>query len=155
MKKFFAILMGCALFCTMLMPTFGCSKTVEEVDDTKTSICIANYNGGVGEVWLENVKTRFEEKYKDVSYEEGKKGVQIILDHDKKYDGTGVLTSLPSDTQHELYFSQLMAYNEYAASGSVMDLTELVNRVNPNDNKKIIDKFYDSDKASLSADGKY
>ena len=55
----------------------------EEDDPTVTHLKVLNYNGGFGTQWLEEVKERFEEVYKDYSFEEGKKGVVIDIDRGK------------------------------------------------------------------------
>ena len=48
-----------------------------------TTIQFMDYGGGVGSVWLYNAKARFEEKYKNKSYEAGKMGVEISIQSSK------------------------------------------------------------------------
>ena len=52
-------------------------------DPTKTQLWVFNYDGGWGRSWLDSIKTDFEEKYADVSFEEGKTGVQVQVFADK------------------------------------------------------------------------
>ena len=53
----------------------------EEIDPTRTQLYVANYNGGAGTVWIENMKTAFEEECKKESFEPGKTGVQIMINN--------------------------------------------------------------------------
>ncbi|MBO7344369.1 MAG: hypothetical protein J6U92_00325, partial [Clostridia bacterium] len=58
---------------------FACNGTGEESrnDGTKSEVLVYNYAGGVGSVWLDKAIQRFEEKFEDYSFEEGKMGVVI------------------------------------------------------------------------------
>ena len=53
----------------------GGKNSAEKIDATKTQLYVGTYDGAYGDEWLYAVKTRFEEKYKDVSFESGKTGV--------------------------------------------------------------------------------
>ena len=155
MKKVVALIMalgtvGCALMSTACGP-----EVVDKVDKTKTALRIANYNGGVGEEWLEKMALRFEETYKDVPFEEGKMGVDIVLDHNKKYSGNEIGTTLPADTSNNIYFTQALYYNQFVNDGLLADITDLVTETTGSDNKKIQDKLSEAQKDFLQVDGKY
>ena len=51
----------------------------ENLDAKKTQLYVRNYQGGFGNKWLYNGKAKLEEKYKDVSLEDGKQGVQVLI----------------------------------------------------------------------------
>ena len=54
------------------------------LDTGKTQVYVANYEGGIGRAWLDDAKARFEDYYKDESFEEGKTGVQVQIKSDKQ-----------------------------------------------------------------------
>ena len=64
-----------------------------QVDTTKAQLYIANYNGGFGTEWLTNAAKRFEEKYKDVEFLPGTKGVQILISNSKTSGDTWISTA--------------------------------------------------------------
>jgi len=71
MKKALATVMAMAtLGCAMMGAACGGPEVIDKVDETKTTLRIANYNGGVGEKWLDNLADRFEDKVKDEVFEE-------------------------------------------------------------------------------------
>ena len=85
-KKMLALLL-CA---TSLGSTFAfgaCGdKQVEEFDDSKSQLFVKYYNGGAGRAWIDEVVANFEADYADVSFEEGKKGVEMLLRSTCSYD---------------------------------------------------------------------
>ena len=62
-------------------PGGGGTGITEEVDYSRTQLYVSNFNGGYGDEWLYKLKTRFEEFYKETIFEEGKKGVQVLIDN--------------------------------------------------------------------------
>jgi len=52
----------------------------QTVKEGTTPLYIAFFNAGFGDRWLKKAETRFEEMYKNYSFEEGKRGVDVILD---------------------------------------------------------------------------
>ncbi|MBQ8658344.1 MAG: hypothetical protein IJ506_04340 [Clostridia bacterium] len=129
-------------------------RTDDDIDKNKTQIYVANYNGGVGEKWLDEAALRFEEKFKD--WKNGKKtGVQVKIRHDKSYDGITLPNSIQGD-KYEIYFTQQVDYATYVSSGYVYDLTDLVTEmVNADDNKTILSKFSEDQVSALAVNGKY
>ena len=57
---------------------------VEEIDKNRTQLYVYNCNSGFGTEWIAGVKARYEELHKNDVYEEGKKGIQIIINNEKK-----------------------------------------------------------------------
>ncbi|MBE5751331.1 MAG: hypothetical protein E7357_02860 [Clostridiales bacterium] len=156
MKKALATVMAMAtLGCAMMGAACGGPEVIDKVDETKTTLRIANYNGGVGEKWLDNLADRFEDKVKDEVFEEGKKGVQVIIDHQKNYSGKELGNSLKADTNNHLYFTQALDYNMMASQGLLADITDLVKDTTGEDGKKIVDKLNANKKSYLEKDGKY
>ena len=63
--------------------TAGCDKEVQEFDESKSQLFVKYYNGGAGRAWIDEVVANFEADYADVSFEEGKKGVEVVKDFEK------------------------------------------------------------------------
>jgi len=85
-KKTVSLAMGLALLCGSAFQMVGCggrSEFEEPVDKSKTQLIVGNYEGGFGSEWLEDIKTKFEAANAGVSYETGKKGVQILINPNK------------------------------------------------------------------------
>jgi len=125
-------------------------------DKTKTHLSVLNYDGGIGSEWLKNAAKRFEEKYAEVSFEEGKKGVVIDITNNKN-DGTQGVTT----TSFAVWFSESNVYNDLIASKQVVDITDIVTESlaeasNNAETGTIEDKLSEAHKEALTAiDGKY
>ncbi len=85
MKKFLQRLIPLMLSAVVMLTTVGCGgpELIEQIDDTKTTLKVYNYSGGVGTEWFKPVKERFEKAFENYSFEPGKKGVQIMPDETK------------------------------------------------------------------------
>lgn len=153
-----SILAG-AMALTMMVSalTFtGCGNGESKEDSKKTHLSVMNYDGGVGSEWVKEAAKRFEEKYADVSFEEGKKGVVIDITNDKLDGKNGVTT-----TNYAVWFSEGNNYNDFIASNQVLDITDIVT----DDLSEVTDgketgtieaKLTDEQKSALTAiDGKY
>ncbi|MBR4419477.1 MAG: extracellular solute-binding protein, partial [Clostridia bacterium] len=93
------------------------------VDENKTQLFVANLQGGIGYEWFRKVIARFEEKFADVVYEPGTKGVQIIPEDEYTTNGRWLL--LPTD-MYDVYFTENLTYNEYVRKGEILDLTDVI-----------------------------
>lgn len=95
-----------------------------EVDHTKTQLYVSSYNGGFGVEWLDKLILRFEEQYKDVSFEDGKMGVQVHIDPAKD-DGTAI-SELISTSRNDVFFTEHVYYYDFVNKGLVADITDIV-----------------------------
>ena len=97
MKKLFSILL--ATVCVMSSTTlFACSSNDEDPSkSTKTVITVMTDDCGYGDSWLTEIKTQFESKYENVSFEEGKVGVTVVASKSTEAKGTAVLNGLKAD----------------------------------------------------------
>ncbi len=93
-----------------------------QIDETKTQIKVKYNNGGLGRVWLDTVLAKFEEVYAEVSFEEGKKGVQILKDFAKKNIELSAMRS--SDAQ--VFLLEDLDIWDFGVNGALMDVTDLV-----------------------------
>ena len=92
-----------------------------KVDSTKTHLSVLCYDGGIGSDWAKNAAKRFEEKYANVSFEEGKMGVVIDITNDKLDGKNGVTT-----TPYAIWFTESVNFNELIATNQIVDISDIV-----------------------------
>ena len=95
------------------------------IDERKTQLYIANYDGGVGREWLDAVAAMFEEQYKDEEFEAGKKGVQVVVHNNKDYNGSYIINKMASYT-HDVFFTEDVNYYDHVAQGNFVDISDIV-----------------------------
>ena len=91
-------------------------------DQTKTQLHVKYTNGGLRREWIDHVVASFEEKYKDYSFEEGKKGVQIVDSFNKR---DIVAANIPQDT-NQVYLMESSDYLNFKAQNVLADITDVV-----------------------------
>ena len=125
--KKFAALMATLLMGTAAMGAFsGCGG--EEMidsnyDETKASISIGTYAGGVGRAWLDDAARRFEKLHENSTFG-GKTGVTVSVDaHKVTYGGanleTGALTK-------DIYFTEGVNYYKFITANKAADISDVV-----------------------------
>ena len=128
-KTIFTVFMAMLLTAGCLSGCGGSSSvpggTEEEVDANKTQLVVATYDGGVGATWLVEAGKRFEEKYADTSFEEGKKGVQVSVVKNTNYIGEGILRTLQSE-EADVWFTEGVNYLDHIHAGNFADITDIV-----------------------------
>lgn len=122
-----------ALIATM---TFGCALLTacggsgtsnsepKSGDTSKTIVNVSLYNAGLGKAYMEDAEKEFESLFADRVFEEGKKGVDIVVDDNKKI-GSDILSAI-SFGNVDLYFSEQIYYNEFVSQGLVASLDEVL-----------------------------
>lgn len=155
MKRFFKVSVAAALSATVLLGVAGCGGSGKvKINENQTQLYVYSYNGGVGNDWLDTTIASFEEKYKDVSFEEGKVGVQIIPDKTQKINGRAMLTTFASST-YDVMFNEFVNYNEWVANGLLLDISDIVGETG-DDGKTILSKLSEDRRAVLTMNnGKY
>lgn len=121
----------------------------------KTVLLVATYDGGLGTNWLQNLANRFQEDYKDVSFEEGKKGVVVRVLASRSYNGT---TLLSGALEQDVYFTEDVSYFDHVNKGNFLDITSMVTEklTGFGESESIEDKISSEMKDYLKAkDGKY
>ncbi len=126
-------------------PTGG---ETERIDTTKTQLYVYNFYGGYGSDWLAAAKERYEELHKDDVYEEGKKGVQIFINNQKK-SMMEVVASQVLDNVDEVYFSEYSYYYTLKNLGILGDITDAVTKplTEYGETRSVEDKLTDEQKA--------
>lgn len=130
-------------------------EVVDFNDNTKTQVQISAYESGFGTEWLENYADTFEEKYKDVSFEEGKVGVKISVNWNQ--DSYSTVLSKVASSDNAIYLNNVNYY-DVATSGVALDLTDYIKQplTEYNDSQAIIDKLDSQQKDFYTSyDGRY
>lgn len=93
------------------------------IDLTKTQLLVKYYNAGFGDAWINKLIARFEEAYKDVEYEDNKKGIQVWATGERKdYTGQDVANS-----SYDVYFMENANYYAMVSvDGALENLTDIV-----------------------------
>ncbi|MBR2023019.1 MAG: extracellular solute-binding protein [Clostridia bacterium] len=128
----------------------GCGRREngEEIDTTKTQLFVSTYAGGYGADWLYSLKERFETAYANESFEEGKTGVQIVVD-DGESSGAAIALSANSN---EVIFTESVPYYNWVKSKSLVDISDVVADVIAQEGVDL----YSAQKEALTAlDSKY
>jgi len=145
-KRLGAIILTTALLVgTVFGGLTGCQRggATEDVDSKKTQLYVGYYYAGLGKEWIQQAKTLFEEKYADTSFEEGKTGVQIVLDFDKAgLNGVALINTIKSK-RDAIFFIENGDYYSFANEGDlrVADITDVVTSEIDGEGKSIADKL--------------
>ncbi len=151
--KMTAMVLAMVTVCTSALT--ACSPQRMNSDDgNKSKLIVNNYAGGFGEDWINNVEKRFEEAYADVSFEDGKTGVDVVINHNKD-QGESYISKIDA-MEDEVFFPGNIYYHEWIASGKMLDITDVISEANAEDGgKSILDKMTQEEKDFYSVDGKY
>jgi len=57
------------------------------------------------------------------SFEDGKKGVQVVVDTDNSVNGAWLI--LPS-SEWEVFFTENLPFNDYVSQGQILDISDVV-----------------------------
>ena len=155
MRKLYKVLLV-VLSAVFALGIVGCRGGADvKIDKSKTQLYVYSYNGGVGTKWLDNAVARFEAKYANESFEEGKKGVQVVV-----YRGKDELKAIAS-TNFNVIFSEQVIYNDLISQGLLLDISDVVTGslsaiTDGKESGAIEDKLTPSQKQAFTAsNGKY
>ena len=121
-KKFITLLMAGLMSCTVLGATAcggGQGSGGEAADDKKTQLYVAYLNAGYSDRWLAAAKQRFEEMYANYVFEDGKRGVQVILDPMTSANST---VDMKNKRSH-VWFCEDYRTESFVAAGVMADIT--------------------------------
>lgn len=121
----------------------------------KSVLLVATYDGGLGSNWLSELGKRFADKYKDVSFEDGKTGVVVRVLPNRAYNGSDLYNGA---LQQDVYFTEDVSYFDHVNKGNFLDISDIVTEklTDFGETKSIEDKLSSDMKEYLTAkDGKY
>ncbi len=152
MQKTLAMIMMAAILVGMLS---ACGpQLVNQEESQKSKLIVNNYAGGFGEDWINNIEKRFEEAYANVSFEEGKVGVDVVINHNKD-QGETYLSKIDA-MEDEVFFPGNIYYHEWVTSGKMLDITDIVTGASEADGgKTILSKMTQEEQDFYSVDGAY
>lgn len=123
MKKLISLLVAAL----MMFGIAGCGGDgSEKTDSTKTQLYVGAYNGGYGSAWMYELAGRFEKKYANYSFEEGKTGVQVhISDNNTTYNGDYLVNNIDG-LSTEVIFTTVTNYGTLVRQNKIRDITDMV-----------------------------
>lgn len=125
MKSLFAKILAVALLLVMCLSLVACDRgeiQTDKIDKSKTQLYVKYCSGGFGRTWIDQLCEEFEEMYKDVSFEEGKKGVQIMKDFDKRNVEVGNMRG----NINKVFLMEDTDYYTFLTKDTLLDITDVI-----------------------------
>ncbi len=154
-KNIFAKAVAFMLCAFTLAPMAACGGGGgEERDDTKTQLNVFFYKAGFGEAWFTELKENFEESVKDISFEDGKMGVQI---HEVGEATDWSAASVKRSNEYDVFFMENPSdFLNIMADGAVEPLDSIMTVENAADGGQTIEsKMTQQQKDFYNYDGHY
>ena len=146
-----------AILC-MTSALVGCGKPSdggnENIDTTKTQLYVYVFGRGYGTEYLYKLKDRYETIHGNDVYEEGKKGVQIMINSSDDNSATKYAENVKNQ-KDEVFFAEDSYYRLLANAGVLLDLTDAVTEQSEYDGKTVASKLNARQDDYLKVDGKY
>ncbi len=116
----------------------GCNReNGEKINQDQTQLYISNFNAGFGGDWIDDVADKFEQQYAEHSFEDGKKGVQVVVD---PTEDTLTITTI-KNSRDSLFFTENFDYYDLVSQGALKDITALVNQDVSETEESILEKM--------------
>lgn len=143
MKKLLSTIMAVFMLCASL-GAMGCNREqLEAGDDSKSLLNVGVFYAGYGIEWAKQAEHDFEKLYEDVVFEDGKKGVDVIIDAKKdEFKPSNLLVTMES-YENAIYFLNQNDFYGFQRNGLLADITDTLN-----------EKVYDADGYWAAASGK-
>lgn len=154
-KNILATALAVTTCAAMVLPV-GCGKKGPQVDNSKAQLHISNFNGGVGNEWLNKAITRFCNDYATYKFTEDTEGVQIWVDNHTN-DGGKIEASIEG-AQQSVYFLEQTNYYNFVYQGLLLDISDMVQETltQYGENRSIEDKMTKEQKDYFkTSEGKY
>ena len=115
----------CALFAAGTLAACNRQLQGEPINTDATQLTIGVFDGGLGSDWVYAIKDDFEAKYANVSFEEGKTGVQLRVSPSRSFTQTGMEQNIESFNE-EVIFAEGANAQYFASRGNFLDITDVV-----------------------------
>ena len=97
------------------------------INKDKSQLNIGVFDAGYGSAWAYETAADFEALYANTSFEEGKMGVQVVIDPKKAEFTTTTLTSTMAGKNNAMYYLSNFQYDAVQSAGLVADITDAIN----------------------------
>ena len=114
-----------SMFAGSALGACGGSDPDAEKKKNSSILNVKIFNGGLGYAWLEELANQFMDIFKEVSFEEGKKGVYIAITPNKQFDGLHDNIASGADAE-DIYYTSTSALNDFLQTDVVYDITSLM-----------------------------
>ncbi len=104
------------------------SAFTSEQKQMMTELKVGVYEGGLGYEWANELRTSFQEMFKDVSFEEGKKGVYVTVEHKKVDYENGALANniIMGSEKADVYINTDTTFENYVEKDVAYDITTVL-----------------------------
>lgn len=124
--------MAAVLSISVALAATGCGSMNEpvnpDVDTSKTQLSIGVYDGGLGQEWTRAVATKFEEKYANTSFEDGKLGVQVMIygkGQKASYEPSVLIPNIQNKiATDDVYYTANSDLNRFVKAGVCAEITD-------------------------------
>ncbi len=128
-----------------------------DIDTTKTQLYVYSTNAGYKVEWLTAAIKEYEQINAEKSFEEGKKGVQVIPYTPRSWP---TAAAIKDDKINEVWFLEGISYRSYANDGIIADITDAFTKANPYEEsgakyQTVESRLDEQSKSVLNMDGKY
>lgn len=123
--KIKALVLATVMGGAMCLPLAACGKDGPNIDKTKTQLYVSNHDAGIGRTWITAIGSDFEKAFENYSFQEGRKGVQIIYNHNRTTNGV-LLESSIAKSKDNVFFTEGIDYPSVQAKNLVYDVTEIM-----------------------------
>ncbi len=128
----------------------GCGVEVAPTEkDNISYLYVSTPSGGFGDEFLNVVAEKFEEKYAETQFADGKTGVDVVVDRSSSNSG-GVLLNTIATSSTNVFVVEGMYTTNYVAKNYLYDLSDVV-AATLDDGKTIESKMFDDQKTALKA----
>ena len=150
MKKLLTIVLALLMIFSSSALTACGTGSEDNYNSTKTQLYVGLFKAGLGREWLDRAKIDFEEKYKDVSFEEGKQGVEVVIDYKVAEFKVGTFQSNVPSLVNSIYFLDQSDYAGYSSLGILKNVNNYLNKDVYDDNGDLIDITFNAEKSALA-----
>lgn len=153
-KKLFAVVLS-SMMAFSVFTQVACGSGDAE-SSTKTVINVQFYNAGYGSAYMEDAEAEFEKIFADRSFEEGKIGVDVVLDGNKSI-GTDLQASI-AHSKADLFFNEQIYYHEFVNQSLVANIDDVLSDKGTDfgENESVYDKMSEPIKNAYKySDGSY
>ena len=153
-KKLIALVLASSVMGTLVA---GCVGGGNGDSGNTTKITVGIIDAGIKDEFVNKMIDRFEEDYKDYSFEDGKTGVTVSVVANDSYAGDTAFGQIPN-SEEDVFFTESIYYDKFVKGGVFAEITDIVTSDMEDvgeAGKTIEDKLTDGQKNFLKTSDKY